>query len=288
MVYFISNTISKNMNKLHKTPTDISNLNKEGQFCIYNRESKKNILFLGSCRHSPSMFYYSLLNPDINIFCIYVPFWSSNNLVSLPIKTINNILKSTDIIITETIRNHGVLNTDRQEKNNFFETFDCNHMSEIRVPNLHLAVYLYDVVQLCKKNRSNYKQTFDESMARLKRSIYSKGFDDLYDFIIKYFADIRMFYTFNHPSTIVSMLVFKILMRQLGQQDLIDSNFFHRVKDYNFLGGHGTPITNTDISTYNFNFNTKVFDDSIVNSPGFLHVLETKELIISDKYLDLI
>lgn len=276
------------MNKLHKTPADISNSNKEGQFCIYNRESKKNILFLGSCRHSPSMFYYSLLNPDINISCIYTPFWGSNPNTLLPIETINNILKSTDIIITETIRNYGILNTDRQEKNNFFETFQCKHIQEIRVPNLHLAVYLYDIIQLCKKNKSDYKQTFDESMTRLKRSIYSKGFDSVYDFIIEYFADIRMFYTFNHPSTIVSMLVFKTLMHKLGQQNLINSNFFHSVKDYNFLGGHGTPITSTDINTYNFNFETKIFDDSIIDSNNFLYTLETKELSISDKYIDLI
>lgn len=276
------------MNKLHKTPADISDLNKNGQFCIYNTESKKNILFLGSCRHSPTMFYYSLLNPDINIFCIYTPFWGSNNLASLPIQTINNILKSTDIIITETIRSYGILNTDRQAKNNFFETFECDHIQEIRVPNLHLAVYLYDIIQLCKKNKSDYKQTFNESMARLKRSIYSKGFDAVYDFIVKHFADIRMFYTFNHPSTIVSMLVFKTLMSKLGQQDLIDPNFFYRVKDYNFLAGHGTPITKTDISTYNFNFETKIFDDSIVNDRGFLYILENKELSISDKYIDLI
>jgi hypothetical protein len=180
------------------------------------------------------------------------------------------------------------LNTHREEKNNFFETFDCNHTTEVRVPNLHLAVYLYDIVQLCKKNRSDYKQTFDESMARLKRSIYSKGFDDLYDFIVKYFTDIRMFYTLNHPSTIVSMLLFKILMRKLGEQDRIDPSFFYSVRDYNFLGAHGTPIIKTDMSTYNFNFDTKIFDDNIIDDPGLLYNLEAKELFISDKYLDLI
>lgn len=276
------------MNETYKTPADISILNQKGEFCVYDRGAKENILFLGSCRHSPSMFYYSLLNPDINIYSIYTPFWGSDSLLPLPIDTINGFLGSTSIIITETIRSYGVLNTDRKEKNNFFETFNCSHLSEIRVPNLHLAVYLYDIVQLCKKNRSDYKQTFEESMVRLKKSIYSKGFDNLYDFIIRYFSEIRMFYTFNHPSMIVSMLMFKILMSKLGEQDRIHSNFFHSVKDYNFLGGHGAPITKTDMNTYNFQFETRVFDDDIITDPSRLCTLEPKELYVSDKYLDLI
>lgn len=277
------------MNTLHKTPADISFLNEQGKFCVYDRGSKENILFLGSCRHSPSMFYYSLLNPDINIYCIYTPFWNSNNTLSLPMDTINDILGSTNTIITETIRSYGILNTDRKEKNNFFEIFNCNHLSEIRVPNLHLAVYLYDIIQLCKKAKSEYTQTFDESMLRLKGSICDKGFDELYSFIVRYFSETRMFYTFNHPSTIVSMLLFKILMSKLGEQDrIVDPNFFHKVKDYNFLGGHCTPITNTDMSTYRFSFETTVFDDDIINDPGRFCILETKELYISDKYIDLI
>ena len=270
-----------------KNPNDLTLINENQTFLAYDKGSKENILFLGSCRMSPLMFYYSNINSNFNIYNIYTPFWGDeakrNN---FPINKIESILKNTKIIITETISSYGILNTNHKSNNNFFEIFNAKNIEEFSIPNLHLAIYLYDIVNLLKKSQEEYRSTFEESLERLRKSCETKGFEQLYEFIASHISGIRMFYTFNHPSKILSMLTFKILMSKLGEK--IPDNFFQDVKQYNFLEGHCSPITKKDIEIYNFSFFTKTFDDSILEQPDFKYKMSPEELEIPEKYLKII
>lgn len=269
-----------------KNPNDLTLINEKQTFLAYDKGSKENILFLGSCRMSPLMFYYSNINQNFNIYNIYTPFWNEEKRNTLPTDKIKSILKNTKIIITETISSYGILNTNHKLNNNFFEIFNTKNIEEFRIPNLHLAIYLHDIINLLKKPKQDHYCTFQESLKRLRTSCESKKFEQLYEFIANYISEIRMFYTFNHPSKILSMLTFKILMSKLG--DKIPDNFFQDVKKYDFLEGHCSPITKKDVETYNFSFFTKIFDDSILEQPDFKYKMPPEELEIPEKYLKII
>lgn len=270
-----------------KNPSGLTLINENHTFLAYDKGSKENILFLGSCRMSPLMFYYSNINSNFNIYNIYTPFWGDetkrNN---FPIKKIESILKDTKIIITETISSYGILNTNHKLNNNFFEIFNAKNIEEFRIPNLHLSIYLYDIVNLLKKPQEEHRSAFEESLERLRKSCETKSFEQLYEFIENNISEIRMFYTFNHPSKILSMLTFKILMSKLGQQ--IPDNFFQNAKQYNFLERHCSPITKKDVEVYNFTFFTKIFDNSILEQPEFRYIMSPEELEIPEKYLKII
>lgn len=267
-----------------KNPNDLTLINEKQTFLAYDKGSKENILFLGSCRMSPLMFYYNSINQNFNIYNIYTPFWNEEKRNNFPVNKIKSILKNTKIIITETISSCEFLNTNHKLNNNFFEIFDAKNIEEFRIPNLHLAIYLYDVINILKKPKQEYYPAFQESLERLKISCETKGFDRLYDFIYRHLSEIRMFYTFNHPSKILSMLTFKILMSKLGGQ--IPEGFFQDVKKYNFLEGHGTPITKKDVEMNKFNFFIKIFDESVLEKTDFNYKMSTKELEIPEKYLN--
>lgn len=268
----------------------------DNTFCIHNANSKKNILFLGSCRLIPLIHYYSNINKSIDIYHIYTPFWGPERRKTFPVDTVNRILKNTEFIITETINNYGILNTN--ESDDFFKTFESKNLNKIRIPNLQLSLYLWDIVSFSNKVKIKtileensiveyYDFTFKESLKRLEKSCESSGFIHLYEFIINYLTETRMFYTFLHPSKTLSMLTFKILMKKLGEVDSISADFFKSMKQYDFLEDWCSPITKMDVKYHNLKFPTKVFDDSIITSKKFSQP-GSQELEVSDKCLDLI
>lgn len=268
----------------------------DNTFCMCNRNSKQNILFLGSCRLIPLIHYYSKLNTSTNIYHLYTPFWNHERRATFPISKINQILKNTEVIITEKINNYGILNTC--ESNDFFKTFETKHLNQIRIPNLQLSLYLWDIISFSNKDKIKkvleegsigeyYYLTFKESLERLRLACENSGFIVLYEFIIEYLTEMRMFYTFLHPSKTLSMLTFKILMQKLGEVDSISADFFRSMKPYDFLEDGCSPITKMDVEYHNFKFPTKVFDDSIIDSKNFSQP-DLQELEVSDKSLDLI
>jgi hypothetical protein len=268
----------------------------DNTFCMHNRNSKQNILFLGSCRLVPLIHYYSKINISTNIYHLYTPFWNHEKRATLPIETINQILKNTEFIITETINNYGILNTN--DSNDFFKTFETKNLNQIKIPNLNLKLYLWDIISFSNKDKIKevreqssipeyYDLTFKESLERLRLACENSGFIILYEFIIEHLTETRMFYTFLHPSKTLSMLTFKILMQKIGEVDSISADFFRSMKQYDFLEDWCSPITKMDVEYHNLKFPIKVFDDSIIDSKKFSQP-DSQELEVSDKSLDLI
>ena len=275
---------------------EIDQLNSKEEFCIYKGTKNKNILFLGSCRLSPLMYYLNLLRPEFNIFCIYVPFWDSNPEKEFPREKIQEMLGDTDTIVTETIANNPILNT--KGENNFFNNFSCQEKNEIRLPNYMLSLYLYDILNLNivnsdidpEENKEAIKKAFQESKTRMENSIKKAGLDPVNDFFNEHFSNIKMYSTINHPTTIVSMLTFKLIAEKLGAKPSID--FMRDVSKNHFLSGNSTPVTEFDMETHEFRFKTRVFDKEVLKKKGYYyHPGEEEEIpeghikiIMSEQY----
>ena len=80
----------------------LSILNSKNIFLSYEGTKDKNILFIGSCRITPLMFYFNQMFPEYNVFGIYIPYWSDTSTLSRDV--IQKILNNTDLLVTETVR----------------------------------------------------------------------------------------------------------------------------------------------------------------------------------------
>jgi hypothetical protein len=278
-----------------KNPNDLSDHNARGEFCLYKGTRDKNILFLGSCRMSPIMYYLSLLRPELNIYCIYVPFWDSNAKLKFPKESIEKTLPNTEAIVTESVKNNSILNTSRKCAENFFDEFNTE-IEEIRMPNYILSMYLYDIVNmelkddefvLCDNTKKKCKEIFGNSRERLGNSMINSGFAAVNKFFNENFMKIKMFSTINHPTTIVSMLTFKIMAQRLGIKQL-SLEFFKHISKHHLLSGNSTPITRFDFENYGFQFKSTVFENDVIRNKNFFYKPTHEEDFISDDHIKMI
>jgi hypothetical protein len=243
------------------TTNDLSLLNSKNVFLSYKGTKDKNILFIGSCRITPLMFYFNQVFPEHNLFGIYVPCWTDTS--SLSKDVVQKILYSTDFLITETVRNFNILNTDKDKENNFFETFDVK-ASEIRIANLELRMYAYDLINTFNIPPEESLEYFEKSKIRLKSSLEVKDQKFIWNFIINNFKSLKLFATHNHPTRILSILSFISIVKTFGLD--LNFEFVEKICKYDFLEGNSTPITQMDIDRYGFEFKTKVFENNTVGS----------------------
>jgi len=278
-----------------KNPNDLSDHNARGEFCLYKGTRDKNILFLGSCRMSPIMYYLSLLRPELNIYCIYVPFWDSNSKLKFPKEPIEKILPNAELIVTESVKNNSILNTSRKCTENFFDEFNTK-IEEIRLPNYILSMYLYDIVHvelkddefvLCDNTKKQCKEIFGNSRERLANSMRNSGFAAIDTFFNENFTKIKMFSTINHPTTIVSMLTFKIMAQRLGIKQL-SLEFFKHISKHHLLSGNSIPITRFDVENYGFQFKSTVFEDDVIRKKNFFYKPTHEEDFISDEHIKML
>lgn len=264
-----------NINEMAKT-------NSDNNFALYTTSSlNKNVLFLGSCRMSPLMYYWHIMYPKYNIYNIYVPNWTDRSKIDK--KRIQSILENTDFLITETVRNFEILNTDRSIDNNFFKVFDVN-AQEIRISNLELHMYVHDLCNVYKVPEKNYQSWFENSKNRLRDSLISKNQGFIWEFIKDNLQEIRMFATHNHPTNILSIATFIFIARQLN--DKINLSFIEKVFDKLFLQGHYTPIVELDIDLYNFKFEGTVFPNTILSDSSYRHTPPSSETTPSIKTIE--
>jgi hypothetical protein len=258
---------------------DIADRNKTNHFLLYEsiNNNNKNILFIGSCRMSPLMYYWHELYPDWNIYNIYIPYWSDRS--TLDHKRIHSILKDTDLIVTETVKNYDILNTDRRIPNNFFEVFDTQ-AQEIRITNLQLSMFAHDLHNTYNiKTLDGKIEEFNQSKNRLKDSLIGKNQKFIWEFIEDHLFNTRLFATHNHPTKILSLASFIHIIKQLG--DSIDISYLSKVIDPIFLEDHYTPILELDIDMYNFTFKFPVFTNNFLEDASYKYKPSKLETNIS-------
>jgi hypothetical protein len=265
---------------------DIEDLNKAHNFLAYKGTSDSNVLFLGSCRMTPIMYYLNTLCPQYNLYCIYCPFWGNqfeqNN--GFPKEKIDLILPKAELFITETIRNYKILNTDRCSSENFFSSFDASHLKEIRLSNLELRMYFYDLINTYKHKIEDVDSVFLESKKRLDESLAKYGFPEITSFINNNFTKTKLFSTHNHPCRILSLAMFKNIANRLNLKVTFD--FLKNVSLKNFLEQNSSPITKSDIKKYKFEFYTQLFDEDILNNPSFYYSPSEEENTKLDQFIE--
>jgi hypothetical protein len=262
-------------------PNDLSTLNSKNIFLSYEGTKDKNVLFIGSCRITPLMFYFNQMFPEYNVFGIYIPYWSDTSTLSRDV--IQKILNNTYLLVTETVRSYNILNTDRSEKNNFFETFDVR-ASEIRIANLELRMYIYDLINTFNLKIEESFEHFEESKTRLKSSLKSKDQEFIWEFIDSNLENLKLFSTHNHPTRILSILTFAKIANIIGGS--LDFEFIKKISKYDFLESNSTPITSIDIEKYKLKFKTKIFENNIVYDKSFLYNAPDEEKIVCDSTIE--
>lgn len=258
------------------TNNKLSKLNSQNNFLAYKGTKDKNVLFIGSCRITPIMFYFNQRFPEYNVYGIYVPYWTDTSKLSK--NTMQKILHNTDLIITESIKNFNILNTDKTLENNFFNTFDTNAL-QIKVSNLELHMYIHELVNIFNVSTENMSNYFEQSKEKLRSSLINKNQKFIWNFIEDHFQNLKLFTAHNHPTRILSILTFVKVANTIGCT--LDFEFIKKISKHDFLEGNAKPITQLDINRYNFTFNTKIFDNSVLEDKTFLYQPTEEEKTIS-------
>jgi hypothetical protein len=254
--------------EIKKLPLDnlkfVENLRKQTfnqNYLIFDNGAPKNILFLGTCRIAPLMWYFNQVKHIINrnIYGIYIVELLTNPslLSNLDKEKIRAILKNTDIIVYEKIKNVNGFNTHNFEKNSFFHTFDIRDTLTLLIPNLYVKQFYFEMDNY---ERSNYGNTVSNSTARFKKSCEATDFSQLYDFFCKNNLKYRLFASSLHPTRILSLFLFKLLCKRL--HITLPRSFFEENINIGFIDNEACPITKHDISINNYTFSYKLLAET--------------------------
>jgi hypothetical protein len=239
----------------------VENLGKQTfnqNYLIFDNGAPKNILFLGSCRIAPLLWYFNQVKDNINrnIYGIYTIEFLTNPalLASVDKEKIRTILKDTDIIICEKIKHIKGFNTNTFEENSFFHTFDIRDTLTLFIPNLYVEQFYYEMNY---SQRNNYDNVVSESMARFKRSCENSGYSELYDFFCTNNLKYRLFASALHPTRILSLFLFKLLCKKV--HITLPYSFFEENINITFIDNEACPITKYD---KNFTFKCKILEEN--------------------------
>jgi hypothetical protein len=258
------------------TNNKLSKLNSQNNFLAYKGTKNENVLFIGSCRITPIMFYFNQRFPEYNVYGIYVPYWTDTS--KLCRNSIQKILYNTNIIITESVKNYSILNTYKTLENNFFNTFDTN-ATQIKISNLELHMYIHELTNLFKIPAENMSNYFEQSKNKLKSSLINKNQKFIWNFIEDHFQSLKLFTTHNHPCRVLSILTFMFICNIMNTE--VSINFINQISRYDFLEENAKPITQLDIDRYNFVFNTRIFDNNVLEDESFLYQPTESEKVLS-------
>jgi hypothetical protein len=263
------------------TVNKLCDLSSQNNFLAYKGTKDKSVLFIGSCRIAPIMFYFNQMFPEHNVYGIYVPHWTDTS--KLCKNTIQKNLHNTDLIITESIKNFNILNTDKTLENNFFKTFDTN-ATQIKISNLELHMYIHELVNIFNVSAENMSSYFEQSKEKLRSSLINKNQEFIWNFIDNNLKNLRLFSTHNHPTRILSILTFIKVANIMGCA--LDFEFIKKVSKYDFLEGNSTPITYVDVEKYKFKFKTKIFENNVIYDKSFLYNPTEEEKIVCDSTIE--
>jgi hypothetical protein len=261
--------------ELPKTINDVQYLNRDKQFCIYNKNSHENLLIISACRGANFAYYFSQIT-NYNIYMIYVvPFMQDETLV-LDKLVIDNILKNTKIICCEEIKSVPLFNT--VGNNTFFKQWNIDEsLIKIHIfPNLELRYLSWTFFHDKGKTHNDLVSYFNYSKEYLFNRMKKYNFCKSLKFIELYFKEIQLFHSLPHPTVILSIVVFIELCQHIGIKTT-DENIKQFIK-HNFLGGYETPVFQKDIDMYGFKYKYTLQHDSLFENSNLLPLIDHTHL----------
>jgi len=236
-------------------------------FKVKNANKNKNIIFIGSCRLASIINYIRLLDvfSNYNIHYIYVVDFNERK---VPVNIINKIIQNTEIIVCEKTTSYNYLNTDKQAPYNIFQTYDIpKNCKIVNISNLEFLMFYSDL--LVRNKNKNILEIRNQSLERLKNKLLSNKQYNIIELLNKYLFNQKfpLFYTANHPSSVLTLLSFKHLCDNVKihiPTNKILDNYLTDLR-YFSLYGNNTSITYWDKKNYNISF-CKNFSNDYCNA----------------------
>lgn len=237
--------------------------NELNDFQVQHLNKNKNVLFIGSCRLAPIINYIQLLDvfSNYNIHYIYVVDFNERK---VPVNIINKIIQNTEIIVCEKTTSYNYLNTDKQAPYNIFQIYDIpKNCKIVNISNLEFLMFYSDL--LIRNKNKNILEIRNQSLERLKNKLLSNKQYNIIELLNKYLFNQKfpLFYSVNHPSSVLTLLSFKQLCDNLEIHIPTNKILDNYLTDllYFSLYGNNTSITYWDKKKYNISF-CKNFSDN--------------------------
>jgi hypothetical protein len=230
-------------------------------YLAFNKNCNKNILFIGSCRVVPLINYYNDLDDEElkrNIYCILVHPLKQNYYNEELKEKMKEILVKTDIIVTECIKAYDFLNTE-----SIHTEFDLYDKRVFVIPNLFMYQYHYEMFNYFNVESNNTEYFYRESLGRFRNKCLSLNYHSFWEKFEKYYHTVKFFSTHNHPTRVLSLLLFKYLIEKIKDID-IPLTFYKKFMNINFLESNAAPIFQIDVETYDIRYPYTLVDDEFL------------------------
>jgi hypothetical protein len=261
---------------------DIVNHNQQTNIMIVDNKQAKNILFIGSCRIYAFLNYF--LNDDFfgkkyNYLCIlvYIDKMVELSKTCITNEPIKKLLNNTTILVSEYITNYNYFNTSNETEYNIFK-LNNNFEHTIILPNFHNPkIYVKDIIyhgddnikNIFKKYLTNeilldefiqiIKQINETEINRYCNLIQKSFMPELETFVRSNVYKIRIAHTINHPSNILLIEMYRLIMNKIFKRNLYENVI---TNNFEFLSsdGYSTKLTYYDKIGLNIDFDETIYN----------------------------
>lgn len=249
---------------------EMTNRNNEHNYCAFNNNKNKNILFIGSCRILPFLNYYNAIDDEDlkrNIYGVLVHTKKRNYCDTELKEKIREILVNTDIIVSESLKAFDFLNSNPNTVPSIYSEFDLSNKRVFIIPNLVLVEYHSEIFNTFKVEHKDANEFHIQSYERFRNKCISLNYHDFWEKIDKYHHTVKLFATHNHPTRVLSLLLFKYFVQKI-KNIVLPLSFFEYFMKIKFLEGNDIPIFQIDVDTYDIKYPYVLTDDSLLHTPN--------------------
>jgi hypothetical protein len=253
------------------TVNDIINIhNIHKDIMVVNNKRPNNILFIGSCRVTPLLNYFihdPYFGSNYNYLCILV---YNENMIELSKTCVNNerfkhLLKNSTILVSEYLKSYNYFNSSPDSDLNLFK-METKFDHAIFIPNFcDPLIYTKDILT---RGNNEIKETYSRYInGDVSFDIFSAALNDFHHKEIERYCAVirksiipeleqfiketvykhRIAHTLNHPSNIVFLEIYRLILQKLFSRT-VPSSVIQINKKHEFLdsSGYHTRLTYYD------------------------------------------
>ena len=252
---------------------------------VVDNNQKENILFIGSCRIHAFLNYF-LIDPNFgnkyNYLCIMVHTKMMQDMSEICIENdrFKDLLKNSVILVCEHLKSFNYFNTVVSCEKNLFQ-METHFNYRIVLPNYGMCrtLFVKDIVKynndmnVCFSNYKSNHVSLEVFSERLKE-VHTKELDQLYKTIQKsIIPELQLFieenvlrkriaHTKNHPSNLLLLEMYRLVLKNVFQLPLSDS-VVQLNDEYEFLPstGYSTNLTFYDKICLNIEIDEDVYNE---------------------------
>ena len=237
------------------TYRDIESKNEYNNILIINNNAPENILFIGSCRITAFVNYFyndDFFGKKYNYVVVLAHVTSKLSKTINTNEYIKSLIFNSKILVSEYLVSYNYFNTSRDSEKNIFQIYDKFDL-HISLPNYQdILSYTEDIIQFNEPLRNYYKLYMTNNMSLIEFSnklknfrdseinryctiINKTQFTDLSLFVLENYKDIRLAFSLNHPTNILFIEMYKIILNKFFNRTIPESVI--QINKDSFLGG---------------------------------------------------